>query len=156
MTSQKNKNKKIKIVIWSCPEMQAVMSSDFAIAQFRFLERLLLVHGHWCYRRISLMVWPYFPWSLTSSMTKVALPSEATCWQMLLVYFFSISFLSVTMSVSKWHYLCFLGSDIFFFPKFEMYKDVQFYLSAISFESLVRDWKIHFCDCRIIRLSVAN
>ncbi|CAK9147855.1 unnamed protein product [Ilex paraguariensis] len=36
--------------------MQAVMSSDIAIAQFRFLERLLLVHGHWCYRRISSMV----------------------------------------------------------------------------------------------------
>lgn len=32
------------------------MSSDFAIAQFHFLERLLLVHGHWCYRRIALMV----------------------------------------------------------------------------------------------------
>lgn len=36
--------------------LQAVMSSDFAIAQFHFLERLLLVHGHWCYRRISMMV----------------------------------------------------------------------------------------------------
>ena len=36
--------------------MQAVMSSDIAIAQFRFLERLLLVHGHWSYRRISSMV----------------------------------------------------------------------------------------------------
>ncbi|KAL4361368.1 hypothetical protein GQ457_04G015510 [Hibiscus cannabinus] len=36
--------------------MQAVMSSDIAIAQFRFLERLLLVHGHWCYRRISSMI----------------------------------------------------------------------------------------------------
>lgn len=36
--------------------LQAVMASDFAIAQFRFLERLLLVHGHWCYRRIALMV----------------------------------------------------------------------------------------------------
>ncbi|XVF42961.1 hypothetical protein PTKIN_Ptkin02bG0001900 [Pterospermum kingtungense] len=36
--------------------MQAVMSSDVAIAQFRYLERLLLVHGHWCYRRISSMV----------------------------------------------------------------------------------------------------
>lgn len=32
------------------------MSSDIAIGQFRFLERLLLVHGHWCYRRISSMV----------------------------------------------------------------------------------------------------
>jgi phospholipid-translocating ATPase len=32
------------------------MASDFAIAQFRFIERLLLVHGHWCYRRIAAMV----------------------------------------------------------------------------------------------------
>ncbi|KAL2505179.1 putative phospholipid-transporting ATPase 8 [Abeliophyllum distichum] len=40
--------------------MQAVMSADFAIAQFRFLERLLLVHGHWCYRRISMMICYFF------------------------------------------------------------------------------------------------
>uniref|UniRef100_A0A3Q7GD55 Phospholipid-transporting ATPase n=1 Tax=Solanum lycopersicum TaxID=4081 RepID=A0A3Q7GD55_SOLLC len=32
--------------------MQAVMSSDFAIAQFRFLTDLLLVHGRWSYLRI--------------------------------------------------------------------------------------------------------
>lgn len=37
-------------------ESQAVMASDFSIAQFRFLERLLIVHGHWCYKRIALMV----------------------------------------------------------------------------------------------------
>ncbi|MBA0592976.1 putative phospholipid-transporting ATPase 9 [Gossypium raimondii] len=40
--------------------MQAVMSSDVAIAQFRYLERLLLVHGHWCYRRISSMICYFF------------------------------------------------------------------------------------------------
>ncbi|KAJ0039032.1 hypothetical protein Pint_23376 [Pistacia integerrima] len=40
--------------------MQAVMSSDVAIAQFRYLERLLLVHGHWCYRRISTMICYFF------------------------------------------------------------------------------------------------
>ncbi|KAM7250029.1 hypothetical protein ACFE04_021912 [Oxalis oulophora] len=39
--------------------MQAVMSSDVAIAQFRYLERLLLVHGHWCHRRLSQMVLPF-------------------------------------------------------------------------------------------------
>lgn len=32
---------------------QAVMSSDFAIGQFRFLETLLLVHGRWCYKRVA-------------------------------------------------------------------------------------------------------
>ncbi|MCD7470575.1 hypothetical protein HAX54_010544 [Datura stramonium] len=40
--------------------MQAVMSSDVAIAQFRFLERLLLVHGHWCYRRISVICYFFY------------------------------------------------------------------------------------------------
>ncbi|PKI40389.1 hypothetical protein CRG98_039235 [Punica granatum] len=40
--------------------MQAVMSSDIAIAQFRYLERLLLVHGHWCYRRITSMICYFF------------------------------------------------------------------------------------------------
>ncbi|KAI3932909.1 hypothetical protein MKW92_026175 [Papaver armeniacum] len=40
--------------------MQAVMSSDISIAQFRYLERLLLVHGHWCYRRISSMICYFF------------------------------------------------------------------------------------------------
>lgn len=33
--------------------MQAVMASDFAIAQFRFLTDLLLVHGRWSYTRIA-------------------------------------------------------------------------------------------------------
>ncbi|XP_048360248.1 phospholipid-transporting ATPase ID-like isoform X1 [Sphaerodactylus townsendi] len=32
--------------------MQAVLSSDFAFAQFRFLQRLLLVHGRWSYLRM--------------------------------------------------------------------------------------------------------
>ncbi|MEW5306196.1 MAG: hypothetical protein WDW36_008680 [Sanguina aurantia] len=36
--------------------MQAVMSADFAIAQFRFLVPLLLVHGRWSYKRITRMV----------------------------------------------------------------------------------------------------
>jgi phospholipid-translocating ATPase len=31
---------------------QAVLASDFALAQFRFLERLLLVHGRWSYMRM--------------------------------------------------------------------------------------------------------
>ena len=33
--------------------LQAVNSSDFAIAQFRFLAPLLLVHGRWSYRRMA-------------------------------------------------------------------------------------------------------
>ncbi|CAN7050118.1 hypothetical protein BRARA_K00228 [Brassica rapa] len=49
--------------------MQAVMSSDIAIAQFRYLERLLLVHGHWCYRRISKMICYFFYKNITFGFT---------------------------------------------------------------------------------------
>ena len=40
--------------------MQAVLASDYAIAQFRFLERLLLVHGRWSYKRIARLVMFFF------------------------------------------------------------------------------------------------
>jgi len=36
--------------------LQAVMASDYSIGQFRFLARLLLVHGHYAYLRNSSMV----------------------------------------------------------------------------------------------------
>lgn len=36
------------------------MSSDFAIARFSHLKKLLLVHGHWCYSRLARMVVYYF------------------------------------------------------------------------------------------------
>eukprot|EP00095_Tigriopus_kingsejongensis_P008981 maker-scaffold570_size134912-snap-gene-0.9 protein:Tk08981 transcript:maker-scaffold570_size134912-snap-gene-0.9-mRNA-1 annotation:"phospholipid-transporting atpase id" len=32
--------------------MQAVLASDYSLAQFRYLERLLLVHGRWSYYRM--------------------------------------------------------------------------------------------------------
>lgn len=39
---------------------QAVMSSDYAIGQFRFLQRLLLVHGRWSYRRLAESISNFF------------------------------------------------------------------------------------------------
>ncbi|XP_014233010.1 probable phospholipid-transporting ATPase VD isoform X2 [Trichogramma pretiosum] len=39
---------------------QAVMASDFAIARFPMLARLLLIHGHWCYDRLSRMILYFF------------------------------------------------------------------------------------------------
>jgi hypothetical protein len=40
--------------------LQAVNSSDYAIGQFRYLNRLLLVHGHWSYMRNSSMIVNFF------------------------------------------------------------------------------------------------
>lgn len=36
--------------------MQAVMSADFVIGKFRFLRRLLILHGRWNYQRTGFMV----------------------------------------------------------------------------------------------------
>jgi len=36
--------------------LQAARSADFAIAQFRFLQRLLLVHGAWSLRRLAKLI----------------------------------------------------------------------------------------------------
>ncbi|KAJ8727251.1 hypothetical protein PYW08_015648 [Mythimna loreyi] len=40
--------------------MQAVMAADFAVSRFKFVERLLLVHGHWCYDRLARMILYFF------------------------------------------------------------------------------------------------
>lgn len=40
--------------------VQASMAADYAISQFRFLHKLLLVQGHWSYARISEMILTFF------------------------------------------------------------------------------------------------
>ncbi|XP_058073823.1 phospholipid-transporting ATPase 3 isoform X3 [Magnolia sinica] len=50
--------------------MQAVMASDFAIAQFRFLTDLLLVHGRWSYLRLCKVVTYFFYKNLTFTLTQ--------------------------------------------------------------------------------------
>ncbi|CAL1413760.1 unnamed protein product [Linum trigynum] len=50
--------------------MQAVMASDFAIAQFRFLTDLLLVHGRWSYLRICKVITYFFYKNLTFTLTQ--------------------------------------------------------------------------------------
>lgn len=48
---------------------QAVMSSDYAIGQFRFLARLLLVHGRYSYRRLAEMVPNFFYKNVVFTLT---------------------------------------------------------------------------------------
>jgi P-type E1-E2 ATPase len=39
---------------------QAVRSADYAIGQFKFLQKLILAHGRWGYRRVGIFVCYYF------------------------------------------------------------------------------------------------
>ncbi|CAH2351573.1 phospholipid-transporting ATPase Dnf2p [[Candida] railenensis] len=48
---------------------QAVMSSDYAIGQFRFLTRLLLVHGRWSYKRLAEMIPCFFYKNVAFTLT---------------------------------------------------------------------------------------
>jgi phospholipid-transporting ATPase len=50
---------------------QAVRSADYSIGQFQFLQRLLLVHGRYGYRRISLFICYYFYKNIVCVFTEV-------------------------------------------------------------------------------------
>ena len=39
---------------------QAVRTSDYAVARFKFLLRVVLVHGHWYYVRAAILVQYFF------------------------------------------------------------------------------------------------
>ncbi|KAG7277981.1 hypothetical protein CRUP_020297 [Coryphaenoides rupestris] len=49
--------------------MQAVSSSDYSFAQFRFLQRLLLVHGRWSYLRMCKFLRYFFYKNFTFTFT---------------------------------------------------------------------------------------
>lgn len=87
--------------------LQAVNSSDYAIAQFRFLKRLVLVHGHWSYYRNSVMITNFFykqfiqvgtlfwfqiycAWSTTQAIDYVYILLWNAVWTVLAVIFVGI------------------------------------------------------------------
>lgn len=50
--------------------LQAARSADVAIGQFRFLRKLLLVHGAWSYQRISRVILYSYYKNITLYMTQ--------------------------------------------------------------------------------------
>jgi phospholipid-transporting ATPase len=50
--------------------MQAARSADFAIGQFKFLKKLLIVHGSWSYQRISQAILYSFYKNIALNMTQ--------------------------------------------------------------------------------------
>lgn len=50
--------------------LQAARSADFAIGQFRYLRKLLLVHGSWSYQRISKVILYSFYKNIAMFMTE--------------------------------------------------------------------------------------
>lgn len=64
--------------------LQAARSADFAISQFRFLKKLLLVHGSWAYQRLSKMIFYYFYKNVAMYLTQFWVsPSQIKCQQVI-------------------------------------------------------------------------
>lgn len=62
------------------------MASDFALPRFRYLQKLLLVHGHWCYSRLANMILYFFYKNAVS-----AFPSDMAPIAMVPVHFTLLS-----------------------------------------------------------------
>jgi P-type E1-E2 ATPase len=45
----------VGVGIYGREDSQAALSADFALPRFRFLRRLLMIHGHWTYRRFGVV-----------------------------------------------------------------------------------------------------
>lgn len=67
---------------------QAVMASDFAVGQFRFLVPLLLVHGHWNYQRMGNMILYNF--------------YRSAVWVLLLFWYTLYTAYTLTTAVTEW------------------------------------------------------
>lgn len=52
------------------------MSSDFAISRFKYLRKLILVHGHWCYSRLANMILYFFYKNVVSL---ISMKSQKEC-----------------------------------------------------------------------------
>ena len=77
--------------------LQAARSADVSIAQFRYLRKLLLVHGAWSYQRISKVILYSFYKNIAMFMTQfwVSHSTNAIC------YTDSCSFRSKTSSLAR-------------------------------------------------------
>jgi phospholipid-transporting ATPase len=75
--------------------LQAVNSSDFSIAQFRFLGRLMFVHGRWSYRRNAQLVmfvcysWQVLNWPIFFYMFYCLFSGEQVYFQTFYVTLFA-------------------------------------------------------------------
>ena len=58
--------------------LQAAMSADYAFGQFRFLTKLLLVHGRWSYQRVADMHANFF-YKVRPSIDRILILLVLTC-----------------------------------------------------------------------------
>ncbi|KAK6928982.1 P-type ATPase, N-terminal, partial [Dillenia turbinata] len=79
---------------------QAVMASDFAMGQFRFLVPLLLVHGHWNYQRMAYMIlYNFYRNAVYTLFTGFTLTTAVTEWSSMLYSVMYTSFPTIVVAI---------------------------------------------------------
>lgn len=73
----------IGIGISGAEGLQAARSADYSISQFRYLRKLLLVHGSWSYQRLSKLILYSFYKNITLYMTQFWV-GRVTCHECIL------------------------------------------------------------------------
>ncbi|GAA5901112.1 uncharacterized protein JCM6883_004758 [Sporobolomyces salmoneus] len=82
---------------------QASMSADYAVGQFRYLTKLLLVHGRWCYIRVADMHANFFykniVWTLTLFLYQGFCNFDSTyMYEYTLIMLFNLVFTSLPVA----------------------------------------------------------
>ncbi|BGP51086.1 phospholipid transporting ATPase [Rhodotorula kratochvilovae] len=83
---------------------QASMSADYAVGQFRYLNKLLLVHGRWCYIRVADMHANFFykniVWTLTLFLYQIFCNFDSTyLYEYTLIMLFNLVFTSLPVAI---------------------------------------------------------
>ncbi|XP_076435562.1 phospholipid-transporting ATPase IF-like [Babylonia areolata] len=83
---------------------QAVQSSDYAFGKFRFLSRALLLHGHFYYHRLSILVQYFFYKNVAFIMPQIfyqvfTVFSQQTLYDPFCLLFYNITFTSLPILV---------------------------------------------------------
>uniref|UniRef100_A0A672U9I2 Phospholipid-transporting ATPase n=1 Tax=Strigops habroptila TaxID=2489341 RepID=A0A672U9I2_STRHB len=140
---------------------QAVQCSDYALAQFSYLQRLLLVHGRWAYLRICKFLRYFFYKTFAGLMAQVwfAFHSGFTAQIILDTKFWTIlSFVMVTASLLLFCLFSFLTQSIdafriaptiFCFPGEMCQESPRFFSPQLGEPSLgfVLQAVSHLCPC---------
>jgi hypothetical protein len=82
--------------------LQAARSADIAISQFKYLKKLLLVHGAWSYQRLSkliLCMWPILTLCLSHSICRLFLQEHCVIHDPILGKPHSVSGLPIVLTV---------------------------------------------------------
>ena len=100
--------------------LQAVNSADFAIAQFRFLQKLLFVHGAWSYTRVSKVILYSF--------------YKNICLYIIELWFAIYSYWTGQVLFDRWT----IGKYFFFEAPFFKDSTIQIFLATYLFSKLFK------------------